>query len=362
MKRLWVGIVLVLLGLAGGLFLYLRSSTRAERIQVEDHPEGKRRYRTLLINGINFGAAFETADRQPLAPQPGELPFQRIPTTYYHRHSPVGLVLGPRGSGAEPLPLPCGDVRLPASLAAMLGAEAGSPSVLPLGTLLQTVSEPPVAVVNLTAGTTTAYARPFQWFDVVESNPHIIRLSLPPEGERPAFAYVEDALARGARVHVRLVENGRQGMEVLAPEGFYQTIVVETARNIAHPNTELFTVEGLRMLLGKLRPGGILCLHVSNRHYDLTPALADAAGILGLAVRHGHDQVGSDDMGYTSEWVMLARRAEDLAMLQEPPGYAAAFLRRNPSSAPVPYWRVPPALGGRALHDGNLSALRRLER
>jgi hypothetical protein len=69
-----------------------------------------------------------------------------------------------------------------------------------------------------------------------------------------------------------------------------------------------------------LAPGGLLAVHITNRHLDLAPMLAaqvDELGLSGLRRRHS----GLDELTATSDWVVLARRSEDLAALRTEAGW-----------------------------------------
>jgi hypothetical protein len=72
----------------------------------------------------------------------------------------------------------------------------------------------------------------------------------------------------------------------------------------------LLTSEALEMYLSKLRPGGMLLFHISNRYLDLKPVLAGLANALKLECRFYDDlelseterKAGKD----FSQWALLA--------------------------------------------------------
>jgi hypothetical protein len=70
----------------------------------------------------------------------------------------------------------------------------------------------------------------------------------------------------------------------------------------------------------------VLCFHTSHRHLRVDKLIASVADDLGYACRVGQD-VGDwpDERGsFTSQWVVVARRGEELAHLTEPAGYKQA--------------------------------------
>ena len=68
-----------------------------------------------------------------------------------------------------------------------------------------------------------------------------------------------------------------------------------------------------------LTPGGILAIHVSNRYYDLAPAVASAARAAGLTVMERvYDPAQADrDRGATpSDWLIATTEPGDVATLE----------------------------------------------
>jgi hypothetical protein len=99
-------------------------------------------------------------------------------------------------------------------------------------------------------------------------------------------------------------------------------IVIDAFVSDAIP-MHLLTVEAFRLYLAKLAPGGVICVHTSNRYIDLPPVLADTARHLNLACVHGKGELDPNrkppPVGmFGSEWVMLARNDQDLAAMQAP--------------------------------------------
>jgi hypothetical protein len=84
----------------------------------------------------------------------------------------------------------------------------------------------------------------------------------------------------------------------------------------------LLTREALQLYLSRLNDGGLLAFHVSNRYLSLKPLLAAAARDLGLVAltRDGRITPAEARQGkLSSEWVVMARRPEDLARLAKDP-------------------------------------------
>ena len=83
------------------------------------------------------------------------------------------------------------------------------------------------------------------------------------------------------------------------------------------PPVHLMTVEAIAGAMRTLRPGGILALHLSNRYYDLAPAVAGAAEALGYAQVVRDYSPTPDErarlFATPSQWVAIARAPADLA-------------------------------------------------
>jgi hypothetical protein len=164
--------------------------------------------------------------------------------------------------------------------------------------------------------------------------PELVKMSLPDAGQ-PRLPYLQDAIERGAALRIFEGEL-RPTFEAKAGDGFYQVIAVEIYKEPDHNLLkDVMTREALQLFVRKLAPGGVICFHVSSRHYNLVPILASAAKELNCVCLVGryHDD-GESPGAYSAEWVVVGRTREDLAHLKAPPGYAERVKE--------PYWREPP--------------------
>ncbi len=67
----------------------------------------------------------------------------------------------------------------------------------------------------------------------------------------------------------------------------------------------------------RLKPGGVIALHLSNSHLDLRGVVAQIAAELGLQLAYVADPGVAGDVGSSaSDWVLLA---EDRGVLDRPP-------------------------------------------
>ena len=126
-------------------------------------------------------------------------------------------------------------------------------------------------VVGLGAGSLLCYAEPGDAVSVYEIDPEVVSLA------RSHFTALAGC-APGALVHVG---DGRLSLRREAP-GSFDALFLDAFSSGSIP-VHLLTLEALEDYLRVLDEGGILAIHISNRHLDLAPVLGLAAGELGLA-------------------------------------------------------------------------------
>jgi hypothetical protein len=368
-------------------------------------------YMNLMHGTTDHGMALEKTPKEDAS---------RVATTYYHRQGPVGICMdrfnwfpkdylgGPDPNWAE---LFKGDNRMPTSLAGL-----GAPGLgvnFPVAQLVGAWAEPPYAVIGMGTATMSSYARPFQTCHFYEIDENIRWMSLPEKGGTTYFGYVQAALKRGANIQI-LMGDARLRMAMPwvpddmktksaseipfdsrgGPENFYHLMVVDAFSSDAIPR-HLITKEAMEMYFKHLVqgrwvdvdpdapldpqfyspdkkkmwvPGGVLCVHTSNRHLRLVPVVTDTAskatwddlndldsqGVpkkkVGLVANKGHDMAPGlqylekkEDIGhYTSEWVIVARDEKDLKHLRAPSKYNEWMKLAHEKDRKVPeyetYW------------------------
>jgi hypothetical protein len=180
-----------------------------------------------------------------------------------------------------------------------------------------------VGIVGLGAGTLAAYGMPGQHFTFHEIDPAMVRIA------EAYFTYLHDTRARWDVV----LGDGRKTLERV-PDGEYGLLVLDAFSSDAVP-VHLLTVEAVELYMSKLRPGGLLAFHISNRYLAIWPVLERIAGELDLAVIHQVDRLDEETSRrtgiFTSEWVVMARRPVDFGVLQNDPRWTRSVPgRRGP--------------------------------
>jgi hypothetical protein len=179
----------------------------------------------------------------------------------------------------------------------------------PLGTIFAAYearagASPNVAVVGLGTGASAAYSKAGQLWTFYEIDPAVARIAQ----DSLYFTYLSRCAAAPTRVvlgdaRIRLRE---------APPASYGLLVLDAFSSDAVP-AHLLTREALDLYLSKLAPGGLIAYHTSNRTLELERVVAGLAREAGLAGRVFDDADTQPGLGKEpSEWVIVARRPEDL--------------------------------------------------
>ncbi|HEV8112551.1 MAG TPA: fused MFS/spermidine synthase [Planctomycetota bacterium] len=121
-----------------------------------------------------------------------------------------------------------------------------------------------IGVIGMGAGALAAFTRSGDALTFYEINPEVIRLA------RAWFTYWDDAVARGARLDVR-VGDARLLLEK-EPAEPYDVLVVDAFAGDAIP-VHLLTTECFDLYEARLARGALLAVHVSNKFLYLAPVV-----------------------------------------------------------------------------------------
>lgn len=163
-----------------------------------------------------------------------------------------------------------------------------------------------VAVVGLGAGGLAAYGHAGQQMDFFEIDPAVVRIARDPR----YFTYLRDCPCRARTI----VGDGRLELRS-APDRSYGMILLDAFSSDAVP-THLLTRQAIELYARKLAPGGILVFNVSNRNLELAPMLGATGRAAGMATLTASDTAPKGDkLSFSSEWVAMARSADELRPL-----------------------------------------------
>ena len=175
-----------------------------------------------------------------------------------------------------------------------------------IGRLLGALADAPIKVgaVGLGAGTIAAYGK---------------------AGDHYRFYEIDEAMVRAAHQHFSFIADSAATVDVAVGDGRlllqaesdqrFDVLVVDAFSGDSIP-VHLLTREAVELYRQRLKPGGVIALHVSNSYLALGPVVARIADELGLQVAFIADPgVQGDPSSSVSDWVLLA---EDRKVLDRP--------------------------------------------
>jgi SAM-dependent methyltransferase len=219
----------------------------------------------ILLQSLATSTPFEAAAAASAQWELLDYP-SHVPLTYYHRSGPIGRVLSPLGERVQD-----------------------------------------AAFIGLGTGTLAAYARPGMNVTFYEIDQHVIELASNPK----YFTFLE-------KCHVKptfKVGDARVMLEA-APANSLDFIAVDAFSSDSIP-IHLLTKEALQLYFDKLRPDGVVCLHISNRYLNLERVVGALVRDLKYAARVWDD---TDDEVYgktASTWVVLAKNNNTLQFIMD---------------------------------------------
>jgi hypothetical protein len=164
------------------------------------------------------------------------------------------------------------------------------------------------AVIGLGTGALACQVRPGDTLTYYEIDPDVVRIARDPK----IFQYMSECAPQTEVVlgdaRLRLAD---------APDGSYDLIFVDAFIGAAIP-IHLLTREAIAMYFTKLKPNGIVAMHISNMNLELASVAAGVAEANGLIARlyDGGDVEANPELHH---WVprvaAIARRDEDFGQL-----------------------------------------------
>jgi spermidine synthase len=190
------------------------------------------------------------------------------PLVYYAPHTPIGQVFGVK--------------------------QAQSPALR-------------IGAVGLGTGSVAAYVRPGDRLTFFEIDPLVVRISTNPAN----FSYTTQC----AKGPIDYVIGDARLTVAKQPADRFDILLIDAFSSDAVP-AHLLTVEAVRGYLTRLKPDGVLILHLSNRNLDLMgPAQAVAFQAGGSALTQKYRPTPAEDKVWESaeDAVIVARNREALA-------------------------------------------------
>ena len=156
-----------------------------------------------------------------------------------------------------------------------------------------------VAVIGLGIGSVLVHGRRGDLFRFYEIDPQVV------EAARDFFTYLPES-----RADVEIVlGDGRLSLAREPEAPGFDVIVLDAFAGDAIP-VHLLTREAFDLYDGRLARGGVLAVHISNRHVDLAPVVRAQARRLDLLSLLTVSDPEPDRYRYTATWILLSRNAD----------------------------------------------------
>ncbi|HEV8312012.1 MAG TPA: fused MFS/spermidine synthase [Burkholderiaceae bacterium] len=153
-----------------------------------------------------------------------------------------------------------------------------------------------VGLVGLGAGTLAAYGKPGDAYHFYEIDPAVV------DSARRHFTFLADSQAS---VDVQ-VGDGRLLLQAEPPQRF-DVLVIDAFTGDSIP-IHLLTREALVLYSERIKPQGVIALHISNRYLDLRPVIGRLAAEMGLQLAYVEERESDTDPDKaSSNWILLAR-------------------------------------------------------
>jgi SAM-dependent methyltransferase len=154
-----------------------------------------------------------------------------------------------------------------------------------------------VGVIGLGAGTLAAYGRAGDYYRFYEINPLV-----------PTVARTQFTFLKNSKAHIDVaMGDARLSLEREPPQQF-DVLVIDAFSSDAIP-IHLLTREAFALYFRQLKDGGVLAVHVSNKHLNLKPVVQAAADALHKQARVVEQERGRDEI-WSTTWVLVTGRGE----------------------------------------------------
>ena len=165
-----------------------------------------------------------------------------------------------------------------------------------------------IAAVGLGAGSMTCLVEAADELMFFEIDPMVIAIARNPR----YFTFIS-----GCRPQVPIVVGDARITLGRAAAAAYDVIVIDAFASDSVP-AHLLTREAMALYAGKLAPGGLIALHLSNRHMELMSVghvVAKSAGLVSLGKDDDLPEDAEDGYRFESTVVVAARTKADLERL-----------------------------------------------
>jgi hypothetical protein len=164
-----------------------------------------------------------------------------------------------------------------------------------------------IGVVGLGAGALACYAKEQQQWTLYEIDPLMVDIASNPT----YFSYLSQCAPKATM----RIGDARLSLDK-EPDQHFDLLIMDAFSSDSVP-THLLTKEALTLYFKKLKPGGILAFHMTNRHLSLKKVLSINAETLHLAALIQEFKPQQDiPLVVATDWVVMAKQAGTLEPLR----------------------------------------------
>ncbi|MBK8816549.1 MAG: fused MFS/spermidine synthase [Methylococcaceae bacterium] len=165
-----------------------------------------------------------------------------------------------------------------------------------------------IGIIGLGAGTLACYTKPEQSWAFYELDPLVVDIASNPK----YFTYISQCNPKIKMV----VGDARLSLEK-EPDHKFDLYIVDAFSSDSIP-THLLTQEAIKLYFEKIKPDGILALHITNRHLALKKVLSNHAENLHLASLIQEFKPQKDiPLVVATDWIVMAKKPETLDLLKQ---------------------------------------------
>lgn len=164
-------------------------------------------------------------------------------------------------------------------------------------------------IIGVGAGSLTCQMKAGENLELVEIDPLVMKIALDPK----EFRFLSEC-GKNAKI---TIGDGRLAMRD-TPDASYDLLILDAFSSDSIP-VHMMTSEAIELFMRKVKPGGLLVLHISNRHLDLKSVVGANAKKLGLSAVVGSfkpvNNAETMNIATPSIVAVLARQPSDFGAL-----------------------------------------------
>jgi hypothetical protein len=160
-----------------------------------------------------------------------------------------------------------------------------------------------VWAIGMGTATLAAYGQPGDLYRFFEINSNVVDLTQ----NKGYFTYFTDSPAQCEVV----MGDGRLSIEREPPDQRFDVLVLDAFSSDAIP-VHLLTREAFEIYLRHMNPGGIIAVHISNRHLNLEPVVVGLADWFHLQMVSRETTPDAYDVQFNTQWILLTNNEEFL--------------------------------------------------